>query len=138
MDDSLIFMNFNSYMSIGLSRNCSRLYKCAGRGLLVHIVTTLGGGHIRHYNVAGVHNSWPYSRSIEFLLPPSHRLIIELSALFLNLVITHIKSVATKAMISHSHVICSKLKSALNLTYSTTGILIYDIELIIISASRPP
>lgn len=44
---------------------------------------------------------------IEALLPSAHRLIVELSALLLQLVITNIESISAQAMISvaHSHLI---------------------------------
>lgn len=88
MYDSLILVHLYPDMSISLSRNGPRLDKISSN-LIVRMVASLRRGHIL---------LWRY---VLLLGPPSHRLVIELSALLLKLVVTYVESISPQAMIAH-------------------------------------
>ena len=45
--------------------------------------------------------------AVQLLLPSAHRLVVELTTLLLQLVITHVKCVPPHRVVSHSHLVCS-------------------------------
>lgn len=79
MNDSLILVHLYPYVSISLPRYSSGLDKIAR--LLIHVIATLSSGYIMLAII------------IQPFLPPAHRLVVELSALLLKLIVTNIKSV---------------------------------------------
>lgn len=89
--DSLILMYLYPNVSVGLSRDCPRLDKVTPLlyDLIIRVVASLRRGHILLW------------RLILFFLASAHRLVIELPALFLELVVAHVKSVSAKAVIAH-------------------------------------
>jgi len=105
-------MNLNSYVSISLSRNCSRFYKISWL-ILIQIITTLYCRNFLHWlNVdllmllLMLLLMHLLSRSAIYrFLSSAHRFIIELSTLFLKLIITNVKSISPHTMITHSHLI---------------------------------
>ena len=62
--------------------------------------------------------------SVETLLPPTHRLIIEFSTLFLKLVVTHIKRIPSQAMVTHPHLILLTIQVVEHLVVSVLVIVI--------------
>lgn len=125
VDDSLIFMNFDSYVSISLTGDGSWFDKVAGL-VLIHVVATLGSRNIRHHNLLPLTGSWS---TVDFLLSPTHRLIVKLSTLFLQLIVTDVKCISAKTVVSHSQIIVStEIQTWILLRY----ILINEIELIVI------
>lgn len=62
--------------------------------------------------------------SVETLLPPTHRLIIEFSTLFLKLVVTHIKRVPSQAMVTHPHLILLTIQVVEHLVVSVLVVVI--------------
>ena len=67
--------------------------------------------------------------TVDFLLSPTHRLVVKLSTLFLKLVVTDIKGISAKTVIAHSELVVStEIQTRILLRH----ILINEIELIII------
>ena len=104
VDNSLVLVNFNSDMGIGLSGNSSGFYKLP-LGVCIDVVATLCGVNIR---------TVVFSRhllatlSIIYLFGASaHRLVIEFTALFLQLIIANVECVSSQAVITHSHLVTS-------------------------------
>lgn len=123
--DSLILVDFDSYVSISLTRDGSRLDEVA-RLILIHVVATLGCRHIRHHYMLALCGS---RTTVDFLLSPSHRLIVKLSTLFLQLIITDIEGVSAQTVVTHSQIISTtEIETRILLRY----ILIDEIELIVI------
>lgn len=91
VNDSLVFVNFDSDVGVGLTRYGSWLDEAAR--LLVHVVAALGRGNV----VANIR--------IQALLPPPHGLIVKLARLLLQLVIAYVKCVAAEAVVAHPHLI---------------------------------
>ena len=117
-------MHFNPDMRICLPRNSPRLHKI-DRLILIQVVTSLGCAHSRHHLINVVH--WP-----SYFLFPSNRVIVELPALLLQLVVTNVKRVSTKG-VAHSHVVVGLARLA-GVLMDTLRRLI--IVLVIISPSR--
>ena len=87
----LILVHLYPDMRISLSRDSSRLLKFSSY-LIFRMVAALCRGHIllrRHWH------------TVLFLLASAHGLVIEFPTLFLELVVTHVESVSTHAVISH-------------------------------------
>ena len=108
MNNPLVFMNLNSDVRISLPRNSSWFYKI-GWLILIQIITTL---HCRNF----LHRLNIYllmlllmhllSRSAIYrFLSTTHWFIIELSTLFLKLIITNVKGISAHTMITHPHLI---------------------------------
>jgi len=91
VDDSLIFVHLDSDVCVSLAGNGSRFDKTSC--LLVHVVATMGGRIIG--SLVGVQS----------LLSPAHGLVVEFTALFLKLVIAHVKGVSSEAVVAHPHLI---------------------------------
>ena len=91
VDDSLIFMDLDPDVCICLTGNSTWFNKASS--LLVHIVATLSSGNVMR------------PICIQSFLPSSHGLVVEFTTLFLQLIVTNVKSIPTKAMIAHSHLI---------------------------------
>jgi hypothetical protein len=72
--------------------------------VLIHVVATLGSRNIRYHNVLPLTGSWS---TVDFLLSPTHRLIVKLSTLFLQLIVTDVKCISAKTVVSHSKIIVS-------------------------------
>lgn len=85
----MILVHLDPYMSICLPRNCPRLDKVAR--LLIHIIATLSRRHIM------------LAIRIQAFLPPTHRLIVELAALLLELIVADVESVAAEAVVAVAH-----------------------------------
>lgn len=91
MYNPLILVHLYPDMRISLSRDSSRLLKFSSY-LIFRMVAALCRGYIllrRHRH------------TVLFLLASAHGLVIEFPTLFLELVVTHVKSVSTHAVISH-------------------------------------
>ena len=106
MDDTLVLVNFDSNVGVCLSGNSSRLYETGARRVLLYVVIPLSGTDLRLslLLIDLQRISWP---AIKLLLTATHRLIIELSALLLKLIVTDVESVPTKTVITHSHLVAS-------------------------------
>ena len=128
VDDTLVFVNFDSNVGVSLSGYSSRLNELPLR-ILVHVITPLGSWYISNHMWSSLHIlNWT---TIKLLGSSTHRLVIEFSALLLKLVITYIEGVSTKAMITHSHLVStSKLKSRMVLI-----LIHYVILMVIVSAT---
>lgn len=98
VNDPLVFMNLNSDMGVCLSGNRPGFDEI-GRIVLIHVVTPLGRGHLRHHDWGSA------SCCIQLLLSPSNRLVVEVSALLLKLIIAHTKCISAKAIVAHAHII---------------------------------
>ena len=126
VDDSLIFVDFDSYVSISLTRDGSWFDKVTGLVLIIHVVATLGSRNVWHHNVLPLTGS---RSTIDFLLSPSHRLIVKFSTLFLQLIVTNIKCISTKAVVAHPQLIAS---TEIQTRILLRDVLIDEIELIVI------
>lgn len=95
--DSLVFVDLYSDVGVGLSGNGSGLDEtCAGR-VLLHVVITLSCVPFRDRMrclllLIGLHRVG--RPSIELLLAATHRLVVELPALLLELVVADVKGVS--------------------------------------------
>ena len=97
-------MNLNSYVGISLPRNCSRFYKI-GWLILIQIITTLYCRNFLHrLNVYLLMHLLSRSTIYRFL-SSTHWFVIELTTLFLKLIITNVKGISPHAMITHPHLI---------------------------------
>lgn len=94
MDDPLVFVNLYSDVGISLTRDSPRLDEFTFELIFRWMVTPLSCGHIWDRN--GIWHWW-----ILLFLPFSHWLIVELTVLFLLLVVAHIKCVTAHAIITH-------------------------------------
>ena len=112
--DSLILVNFNSYVGISLPRNSPWLYKIA---LLIVVIISLS---CRNFHMRSIIERFPISSS--------HGLIIELSALFLEMVIADIESISAEAVVSHPHTVVVKLCLLL--------VLVDETKVIVVGTSR--
>lgn len=92
MYNPLIFVHFYPNMRISLSWDSSWLLEFSVSYLIFRMVAPLS----RRYILLRWHR-W----CVLFFLTSPHRLVIEFPALFLELIITHIKSVSAHAMIPH-------------------------------------
>ena len=86
----LIFVDLYPDMRISLPRDSSWLLKFSSY-LIFRMVAALCSGNIllRHWH------------TVLFLLTSAHGLVIEIPALFLELVVTHIESISAHAVVSH-------------------------------------
>lgn len=128
VNDSLIFMNFDSYVSISLTGDGSGFDKVAL--VLIHVVATLGSRNVRHHLVLTLTGS--RSTVDLFFLSPSHRLIVKLSTLFLQLIVTDIKCISAKAVVTHPQLLIAIFTEMFQTRILLWYILINKIELIII------
>lgn len=97
-------MNLYSYVSISLPWNSSRFYKI-GWLILIQIITTLYCRNFLHrLNVYLLMHLLSRSAIYRFL-SSTHWFIIELSTLFLKLIITNVKGIPPHTMITHPHLI---------------------------------
>lgn len=94
-------MNLDPDVRVCLSWNSSGFNKAAS--FLIHIVATLSCWNI----VANI--------GIQPLLPATHGLIVELTTLLLKLIVTHIKRVASQAMVAHPHLVLLPIQVINNL-----------------------
>ena len=90
VDDPLILVHLDSDVSISLPRDGPRFDESSANLLilLVHVVVALSCGHL----VSGS----------ELFLATTHGLVVQVSALLLQLVVTYIESVAANGIVSHS------------------------------------
>ena len=127
VNDSLVLVNFDSNVGIGLSGNSSWFYELPLR-ILIDIITTLRG-----INIWTIVLPWNLLLSLTIIYlfrAPTHRLIIEFTALLLQLIIAHIKRIPAQTMISHSHLIAtssSELKTGVVL-----ALVLHHIKLVVI------
>jgi hypothetical protein len=73
---SMVFVNFNSYMSVCLSRYGPWLYKLAFL-MIIQIVVSLGSRNVHYFIVCQAFIV------VQFLRSPAHWLIIEISTIFM-------------------------------------------------------
>lgn len=124
MDNPLIFVHLYPDVSISLTRNSSRLDKISLELIICRrVVTPLSCGDIRDRN--------RNCNRVLLFLPSAHGLIVELTILFLLLIVTHVECVTTHAMITHlfldhAVVVCGTL-SKFWLLESVSSIIIVNI-----------
>ena len=93
--DALVFVHFDADVCVRLPRNGPRLDKAVGVAL-VHVVTAQ---HILLVLQVLLRSN------VGLLLAPADVLVVELAALFLELVVTDIKRVSAHAVVAHPHLV---------------------------------
>ena len=96
MNNPLILMDFDSDVSISLPGNGTWLHE-VDRLILVQVVTTLSCAYPWNHLIHLVDGAG-------YFLLPSDGVVVELSALLLELIVTHVESVSAKR-VSHSHIV---------------------------------
>jgi len=105
MYDALVLVHLNSYVRVSLTGDgawfnearsrsifilvrylCARLLLC-----IAHVVAALSRGNVAHDAVAAV---------VQLLLTTTHRLIVKLARLLLQLVVAHVECVAAEAVVA--------------------------------------
>jgi hypothetical protein len=98
MYNSLVFMDFYSDVGVGLSGNCPGFDETSAGCIWLHVVIALSCAHFRSgllgllLLLVGLH--WVDRSSVEFLLTATHRLVVELPALLLELVVAYVEGVS--------------------------------------------